>query len=428
MDERSRLRGRWWAGSGLEARNVRALVAQTSFAGIVEGGITTYLPVMLARLGATASTVALMNVALALVTTLAAIPAAALMARQRRPIAWSARPFLLMRGLFLLIALAVMLPPSLAIPAAIGLWALAGIPAAIVNTAFVSVLPDAVSPGRLSAVNGLRWAMLGVVMAIATAAFGAMLDRIASPTGYQLVFALSAVGGAVGVWFYARIEVPDREPTDSTLTWRERFAGGLLPEGSGAAFREFSLLAAIVRVGLHLPVGLFSVFWVNELEASDGWIGLRSAVANGMLPVAYVAWGWLAARLDYRWIFGLSAIGFSLYPALTAVSPTVEWLLPAAFFWGVFVAGFDFALVEGLLRVSPAPMRPRLVAANTVQANLIMLTAPLIGAWSADVIGIRAVMLVAGGLHLIVGVALIARRLRARRLRTLEPGALPAAP
>jgi MFS family permease len=386
----------------VEDRNVRNLIAQTAFSGVIQGGITAFLPVMLARMGASALTVSLLNSSLALTSIAMAIPSGPIVERQRRLVGWSARYYLVVRSLYAAIALAAFLPTSLAPAVCVLLWGATGVPAAIANNAWYGVLAGALSPRRRPVVNGARWALLGLVSAICVALFGRILDLLPFPLGYQLCFLLSALAGVAGIYYYSRLEIPDREPNPevSARGLRQHVVAIVTPLREGGEFLHYTIGTSILRIGLHLPIGLFSLFWVNELNASDTWIGLRSTVGNVALTVGYYGWGRLAGRLGHRKTLGFAALGLSFYPALTAAAPTVEWLLPAALIWGLFASGIDMSLFEGLLDVCPADRRAEFVAVNTFVANLIAFTAPLIGAWLAGLLGIRPVLYVASAFHL----------------------------
>jgi MFS family permease len=408
--------GRLLPSGTVEDRNVRFLVLQTACAGVVSGGITTFLPVMLARLGASAVTVSLLSSGLALTSIAAALPAGPLVERQRQLVGWSANYFYAVRVIFLLIALAAFLPPEWAAPACVVLWSLHGVPAAIGNNAWYGVLADAVSPRRRPVVNGARWALLGLVSALCVAVFGGLLDRLPAPTGYQLVFVVSALVGGLGIYYYSRLEIPEREPRVSAeaVGAGERLRKLVAPLAEGGEFLHYTLGTSVLRLGLHLPIGLYSIFWVNELMATDTWIGLRSTVGNVALTGGYYVWGRLAARLGHRRTLGAAALGLSLYPALTAAAPSVEWLLPAALLWGMFASGIDMSLFEGLLDVCPAARRSEFVAVNTFVANLIAFAAPIVGAALAQSVGIRPVLWLSAALHLatVAVVAYLALRRR----------------
>ncbi|TAK21177.1 MAG: MFS transporter [Chloroflexota bacterium] len=410
-----------------EARNIRYLIAQTACAGVVNGGITTFLPVLLARFGAGAMTVSWLSSGLALTSIVMALPAGPIVERQRRLVPWSANYYYSIRGLFFLIALAAFLPTPVAIPLVVILWSLHGIPAAIGNNAWYSVLADAVSPRRRPSINGLRWALLGLVSAGCVAGFGILADALPIPLGYQAIFIVSTVIGALGIFFYSRITIPDHVPRETVAThgWRERIRALAAPLTEGGDFLHYTIGTSLLRIGLHLPIGLYSVFWVNDLMASDTMIGLRSLVGNLALTFGYYGWGRLAARLGHRRVLGFSAAGLAFYPALTASAPTVEWLLPAALIWGLFASGIDMSLFEGLLDVCPADRRAEFVAVNTFVANVIAFAAPLLGAAFAIWLTIRPVFWIAAALHLVTVAAVVYLAQRAARNDRTENGFVP---
>lgn len=388
--------------------NARNFVVHTALAGAIEGGIVAYIPVLLARLGAGATTVSMLNSGLALANIGMALPAGPMVASQRDLVGYVSRWILAIRAIFLAIALLPFFDYWWIPLAIVALWSLHGVPAALVNNGFFGILGEAVPARDRPRLNGIRWGLFGVVAAAVTGVFGYTLDLLPFPLGYQIVFAVSALLGAVGVVYFSRIVVPPPDP--SVARPRAGLAGLFWPGGAGRDFLEFQVLTAVLRIGLHLPIGLFSIWWVNDLQATDTFIGIRSTVANGALVVGYFGWGWISTRIGHRWTLGVSSGGMALYPALTAVGPSVEWMLPAAFCWGVFVAGVDFALVEGLLHASPAERRAEFVAVHHFQANVVAFVAPLVGAWLADRTSIPQVMLVATVFHVFVLLAMVVPR------------------
>jgi MFS family permease len=152
----------------------------------------------------------------------------------------------------------------------------------------------------------------------------------------------------------------------------------------------------VYRMGLGLPAALFPIFWVDELRASDSWIGIRATAAQGALVVSYALWGRIASKKGYRLVMLCCGIGTAAYPALTGLVPAPVWLIPVALLWGFFAGGMDVSLFEGLVDAIPADQRVLYSAVNTTFANLTLLIGPLLGTALVEVIGIRATFGVAG--------------------------------
>jgi MFS family permease len=394
-------------GTTVQERNIRNLVIQTAFAGAVSGGIGTFITVYVARLGASAVIVSLLTSIPALVTIVVALPAGAIVARQRKPVRDSARAFYAVRLCYLLVALAALLPAGLAWWAVVVIWGLSAVPGALANTAWYGVFAEAIPANRRAAVNGGRWALLGLVTALSVAIFGQLLDRIPFPLDYQLVFVVSFAAGIASTLYYSRLIVPDHTPVTATPASNppaERLLQTLRPLAEGGPFLRFCVGTTVLRLGLFLAAGLYSVYWVRDLHATDGIIGLRTTVGNAALVVGYPLWGWLATKLGHERALIFATIGLGMYPVATGlVGPgaSLFWLLPAALIWGLFAGGIDVTLFEGLLRSAPADRRAQFVAINTLLANLVAFFGPILGATLAGWISIPPVLFAAGALHFI---------------------------
>ncbi len=409
-----------------EDRNIRRLMAHTGLFGVVQGGVITFLPVLLARLGASATMVSLLTSLPALLTIALALPAGALVARWRNLVRESARCFYAIRLTYPPIALAAaLLGPSAAPALIVILWGLTAIPGTLGNTVFYDVLAEAVPPRRRAAVNGVRWALLGLVSAASVALFGQMLEALPWPYNYTLLFAICFVAGLLSTYSYSRIEVPLREPGPcAKLAVR---LADLVEPLQQPGFAIFSVVTLVMRWGLFLPSGVFTIFLVRNLRASDAWIGERTTLENGALTVGYYLWGRVANRLGPFRMLAMAnvAVGGALCLAGLASVQTRWFLFIGALIGGFFVSAVDVSLFEWLLAVMPADERPRYVAVNTLLLNLVAFLAPLTGATVARWAGIPAVLFAAGGC-LFVSAALTLR-LQARRVPARRPAAAPEA-
>jgi MFS family permease len=86
---------------------------------------------------------------------------------------------------------------------------------------------------------------------------------------------------------------------------------------------------------------------------------------------------------------------------MTALAPSVEWLLPAAAVWGFTVAGIDIGLFDMLLISAPPGRLPSFAAVAQVLSSVAMAVGPLLGAALAGVVGTQSALLIIGGLQLI---------------------------
>lgn len=405
--------GRWsgwavrlWPGlAGLsppEQANIRVLTIDTALFGIVEAGIGSFLAVFLVRLEAPNILVGLVASLPSVGAVLLSVPASRWVSRWPNLVRTVVRWRLLMRSSYLAIAVVpLFLEGPLAYFLIILFWGLSSIPAAIVNLAWTEVVARIIPAERRPMVNGVRWALFSVVTAAAGALFGVMLDWLPFPGNYQVVFAISFLAGLATCYTFSRIRLVVDERVSAPTSSRLGLLDLIEQVRAEPAFARFLISTFIYRIGLNLPVPLFSIYWVTVMHASDTLIGLRTSVAYAALIVSYLFWGWLAARHGPRRVLLWSSAGVSLYPLATAASSDLFWLMPVALLWGWFVSGIDISFFEVLLRTIPPERRAVLVAVNSSLANLAIFAAPLVGAALADTIGLVAALWLAGGLSLL---------------------------
>lgn len=387
-----------------EDRNVRLLYINTAMVGVATGGIASFLPVFLARLGASSSLMGWFSSAPSLLLVFLLIPGAAIAERHADQVAVRVRYARILRSAYLVCALLPLVVSAELLPIAlVVVWTLTVFPEAVAQPAWTVVLARAVSPRRRATVNSVRWALLAVVSAASSAVFGYMLDRIAFPYNYQLVFLISFLLSWADPYAFSFIRIPplSRPAAPTARGILRRFAEYIRPVARSRPFLRYLLATLPYRVALNLPAPLFSLFWVNELQAPDTLIGLRGTVGHGVLVLGYLLWGRRANRIGHRSVLMLSAAGLALYPIATALSPSAGWLLPAAAIWGLTVAGVDIGLFDLMLGACPEERQPLFAAVWSMAARGAMFVGPLVGAALSEWTTLATALLIAGGAQLL---------------------------
>lgn len=407
---RDRLFGR--NGDALAEQNYRNLMLSGAWFGPVDGGIFNFLPVFLARLDAPASIVSLLASGPSLLGILTFLPGGAYVERQRDLVRTLVRAVFLARVFYPLIALAPLLVPAAHLPIVVVLlWMLASLPSAIHMPAFTAMMQRAIPVERRARFNGTRWGLMSLVSGSCIALFGFILDRTAFPTGYQIVFLVSFGAALLNMYYFAKVRlepaahIPPARPVAASqgpdLTARlARLQDFLRTFTAHGAFVRYNAASFAFRLALMMPAGLFSIYWVKGLAANDTWIGLRGTAGYAALVLGYWLWGRLANRIGHRSLLFACGIAGAFYPALTALAPAVEWLLPVAMLWGLTISGIDIGLFDMLLISAPAGRMPSFSALANVLNNIALAIGPLLGAGLAGVVGIRTALLIIGGLQL----------------------------
>jgi MFS family permease len=268
----------------------------------------------------------------------------------------------------------------------------------------MTVIAEVIPANRRASVNGMRWTVMGITTALAGALFGYMLDTMAFPLNYQIVFIISFLGGSTGMVFWGKMRIPEnaqvaREEhrTESIKTQ----IGTYWQSIKVPAFLRYELTISVLRIALNLPVALYSIYWIRELNASDLWIGWRATASRLAMIVGYFLWGKVVQRRGHVIPLLVCTLGAGLTPVLTAFIPGQTWLPAVAIVQGLFITGMNLSTFDILFTVCPADRRPTFFAVNTMLASLMIFLSPMLGSALADRIGIRPVFIITGGIHVL---------------------------
>ena len=266
----------------------------------------------------------------------------------------------------------------------------------------------------------MRSTMTNIITLTVVPLFGLWLDWAPFPLNYQIVFLLAFVGAMVSTWHVNKIAVPQgsRNPSKKVpaLTWKEikRILNGS---------KEFSSLVIgtfVYQWAISIASPLFIIYFVDNLGASDSWIGYRMTLASLMSIIAYRIWPRYIERYGERTILTLTAPLMGLFPLLTGLT-NVFWpnmfivMIPRFFGSAVMISRYGL-----LLRVCPSDRRPTYIAIYAIAVNIAAFIAPLVGVQLSEMIGIPGVFFIAAFLRVVAG--LLYKRLP----KSLSKGLTPA--
>lgn len=399
---------RWLAPARLpfEDRNIAYFTIDTALQGLMMGGVFSFISVFLVRLGASKIQTSLLTSLPAIVMMATSIPAGQFVQRQRDLVRFTNVVRIFHRGSVLLVALLPFLIYEALVPVIIVLWTLKAITNALLEASWMSTVAELIPPHRRARVNGMRWAILSIVMAGSTAGFGYLLDRLPFPLGYQVVFLASFIGGAAGMIFWGKLQIPDNVPDAAKAPALQ--GEGMIKKLRAywrnlrvPSFLRYELATSVMRMGLNMPAALYSIFWIRELGASDlriGWLTTTNRLAT---IVGYFVWGRIVTRRGYFKPLLICTIGIGTYPVLMALVPDPTWLPFVSIVQGFFITGVNLAVFDTLLDVCPSDRRPSFMAVNTMLASGAIFAAPLLGSALADLTSVRGVFYLAGGIHVV---------------------------
>ncbi len=394
----------------LEAQNAWQLYNEVIWWGLMSGVSGTFLSVFAVRLGASAPLMGFLTALPALVTSLFSIPASRIVERQKHRVPIILTAAALQRGGYLLVALMPFATFLRQAETLVLLAALVTLPTVVFNVAFTALLADVVPPDRRARVVSSRNLLLTLVSTVTSLIGGWVLELFQFPYNYQLLFVVAALASLLSLPHLRRLQVADTAPTpppSGPIRRLDRWRGTLRNLRQQKAFWRFASGTFLFHWGLYLPIPLYNLYRVRELDASDAWVGLLTVAFNlsGLLP--YVFWGRQADKRGNRWVLLISTAGMSLYPSFTGLSTRVEPLLLASAWGGLFAPGFNIALFNALLENTPTEHRPSYIGIHATLINIAAFLAPLLGSALAGAWGVRAILIASGGVRLLGTVALL---------------------
>ncbi len=415
-------------------QNFTHLYFDIAWYGLLAGSAVNFLTVYAARLGASGLQIGLLSALTAAVNLVLAIPAGRWL--ERRPVEkavfWTAVAY---RAGYLLW---VFLPFMFGADNQGEIWALIvinflmGIPLTVVGLGFNALFAAAVPSEWRAHVAGTRNVLLSVTFILTSLVSGYLLDRVAFPLGYQIIFLIGVVGGAMSslhLWFVRPLSkktghepvspsneresaspaspAPPESPVSRASSPQTTLRDTLRLDILKTPFRAILLVMFAFHLSQFLAIPLFPIAYVRSLQLTDEHIGIGTAIFYLTVLIGSTQLNRLVRRAGHKNITGWGVMGMAAYPTLLALSSSI-W-----HFYGLSaLGGLAWALVGGtyanyLLENIPENDRPAHLAWYTVVLNACTLLGSLGGPAIADWIGLSAALLLFGILRGLAGFAIL---------------------
>lgn len=388
--------------------NIRYLVWEITWFGVVWGAVIAFLQVYIVRLGASSLLVGAITYGPALIGILWQIPAGRLITRSGGRMAWVVGSGFFYRVVFLLVALVPFLFSRAASEITVLVWVLGAFASSVSNVAFLSMLADAVPADRMTQVVGWRIAGFGLANTITTLLGGQFLRLLPFPLNYQILFLIGFAGAMIS-WFYVRrIRVADPPPVrgPQPALWGD--IGRMLRH---PRFGRFLIAVCVLQLALGMIAPLLPLYWVRSLAASDAQVSVVMTIASGTLVIGSLLIRRLVSRIGRTRALAAGALGYALYPLLTSLTPSAWWLVPWAALSGLFNAAIVVTLFDNLVSVTPTEDRTSYIAIYNVVVNIALFAGPILaGLLARDAAGVVLALRLAAVVAVGAGVLLALRR------------------
>jgi len=387
----------------IDQQNAWHLYGDIAWFGVLFAVAQSFLSVFTIRLGGSDTHVGLLSSLPALVTIFASIPGSHLVEREKKPLSVLLITVTINRFGYLAIALMPFFVLTQRADVVVVLFALLSIPGAIANVAFTTMFAHAVKTEDRPRIVSVRNILLGITTTLTALIAGRFLDLVTFPLNYQFLFILAFAASMLSVYHLARLQMPSAPTAESDPKI-------IAPRGvrefiamlrANAAFARFTIASVVVAGGLWFAIPLYSIYWVRVLNASEGWIGIFAMVNNATSIFFFPVWARLATQYGNRAVLIATSAGLAGFPLLTALAPSVEWVVPVCFWGGVFTAGFQISFFNGLLDVCPAENRASFIALCYTLINVAAFLAPLLSSSLTAFVSVQMLLIIGTGFRLL---------------------------
>ncbi len=440
------------ARSELE-RNVHYLYVEIFWAAIFNA-VLAFNATYALRLGATNEMVGWLSSLPSLFAIFVMVPAARWLEARSNPGPWLMRSLALARFGYMGAAFIPWLFPHRAAQGVVYLFVLATVPMTIFSTGFSPMLADVLPERERARVFANRNIILSAVTVVTTLLAGKWLDLGSQqawagfPFNYQIIYILGGLTAMMSTHFVSRVKPPagrgmgqklpseampvaaeeaaEDPPSVGPLSLRLRFSAmrartlaAVKGLGSRRDFVRITINTLIFNLGAWMTGPLYMILFVNQLKATDGWVGLNSALANLGVILGYAFWRPRINRLGDNAVLRVTAPLAASYSFLVAFFPNLTLIL----IWGILInlvnAGVNLSWTNVFYRVCPEERRASYMAVYSTVVNAGAFVCPMIGVALSNVMDIRLILLIGGVVRLFGGAMFLIWRLEEGR----EPAA-----
>jgi MFS family permease len=361
-----------------------------------------FLPVFLTRLGASNFQVGLLSSMPGITGLILAMFVGRFLQTRRSIVPWYSLSRLMVILCYALTGiLTLLVSERFVIIATLAIWAFATIPQTALAVAFSVVMNAVAGPEGRYALLSRRWAIFGLTGVIGTFIVTRLIDLISFPLNYAIMFMVLSLGGFFSFYFSRRIMLPDQvpPPLPDIRSPLQNFRNYLTLLREHPAFLSFSTKRFVYFSALVLSQPIMPLFLVREVHATDSQIGTINMTFTLVMLVGYFLWPRVSSRRGGRAVLLTTTLGMTFYPALSAATPQVNWIILYAAITGLFQAGLDLVFFDELMKTVPTEYSATFVALAQSMQYLSMIVAPLLGTWLADFIGLGGALWLSAGLR-----------------------------
>ena len=361
----------------------------------------SFIPIFLARLGASNFQISLLTSLPAITGLFLSIPIGQILQRQQNVVKWYSISRLIVTCRFVFIAaIPFLFSEKIAVPIILVFLGLITIPQSILTNVFSVVMNAIAGPKGRYELMTRRWSILGIFTSIAVFGAGYFLDWIKFPLNYLLLFGFFSIFGYFTYVYAKRIQLTDFQHHNKPGE-KESFFQLLSFVSKNKEFITFSIKRLIFTIGLTMVIPLLPIFFVRTIDASDKWIGIFNTIKTAVMFLGYFYWTNQSRKKGSKFVLLWTTLGLAIYPALTTTSTNFYLIALFAGLSGIFQSGLDLVFFDELFKTFPIEYSSTFSSFAQSTQFFAAAVAPFISSFLADSIGIIPALWISAGIQLI---------------------------
>lgn len=385
-------------------RNAYYLVSEVFWASFLNAAATFNVAYAI-RLGASDQMIGLLSSIPALFAIFLSIPVAQILqqAKHKKPLLVSS--LAVFRAGFIAIALVPWLnflniPSGAVVVVVLILFSITQRPFIV---GFAPMMSAVLPPEKQAPVISARMQVMHAVQSGSVFLLGFWLDAVVFPLNYTIMYIATVVLSVISILLIRKIEYNDKPKVDvlKTRNIKTTLQSFIKVAKNNPRFMRYTMNVFLMDFGMWASIPLFSLYYLNVLNATDGWLGTFSSINNVSNIVGYGLWRPFVNRIGPERLIRYVALLRPLWPLTVALAPNLTFLLFAGAAWGLIVPGLGLCNQSLFLRMLPVDAREEGQALHSTIQNTSMFISPLIGIAIAEAIGIPNTLFIFAGVRLL---------------------------
>jgi MFS family permease len=385
---------------GAERRNLRYLRTEIAFAAVM-GGIFTFHATFAVRLGATKEMIAWLSSGPALIAALFSIPTAVFMQKRVHREWWMFSALYLTRlvgGLLGFVPVFFPVNPALWLI----VWVvLLNVPSILFMNGFQALLSEVIPPDKRARVISQRSVVWSLVITATSALAGIWLDRVAFPTNFELMYLFGLFVSIGSHWCLNKMLLP----MSQTQTLRLMKASKMKLERAKMtpAMRRILVNSAIYTFGVQIPQSLFTIYYIERLNADNTWIGINAAAGSFGVVLGFMFWERLLRRHTFNWALRRASLLTWVFPVGVALFPNLGLIVWLNMLVNFLHPGVELSIMNLMMKQGSVENRAVYMSWYNSAIQATIFVGPLLGAFLATPLGIPAVFVLSGAMRVVGG-------------------------